>query len=468
MSASANTLTTQEREYLEQRGPIRYCVDPKWMPLEGIKNSQHIGISKSYISLFSQYLHHPFQLIETSSWRQSLDNLRADKCELLPLLNQTEERSIFMNFTAVYVMLPAVMVTQKGIKDVKTFADLEGKTVALVDGYRFQEVLARQNSNIIQVLVESESIALQMVANAEVDAMVGTLLLVSNEIKRLGLPYIQISSSPEYYDNLRVGVAKNQPILLSIMDKAVRSINDAQQDDIFRQWSTNAYTEEADYSNFWWGFFSVLFVSLFMGYRYYVLAMNSVHLDSKNFELDLKNRELLKLQEQLKKRNQKLEYLSTHDSLTNLVNRHFFEENVEKERNRAKRNANVMSLLLIDLDNFKIINDTFGHTAGDNVLFEVAKVLKQQVRSVDVVGRWGGEEFIILLPDTGLSDAVPLAERIREAVYHIDVIGLHKVSCSIGVMEFAPTEDLNTAFVQVDKALYKAKEAGRNRVETIE
>ncbi|MBC3766522.1 GGDEF domain-containing protein [Neptunicella marina] len=219
---------------------------------------------------------------------------------------------------------------------------------------------------------------------------------------------------------------------------------------------------------FWFWLATFVLVALFLAYRYYTLALHSLMLDSKNFELDLKNKALLDLQEQLRARNKKLEYLSTHDSLTSLANRHFFNETVLKELNRAVRHNSQLSLLLIDMDNFKAINDTYGHSEGDKVLIETAQVLKKQVRSIDIVGRWGGEEFIILLPNTSLKDATMLANRICEAVMEQNITPVQKISCSIGVSRFKDGDSLDTVFIRADKALYEAKALGKNRAESLE
>ncbi|MFC6441581.1 GGDEF domain-containing protein [Bowmanella sp. JS7-9] len=221
-------------------------------------------------------------------------------------------------------------------------------------------------------------------------------------------------------------------------------------------------TDQFWLSPWFWGMV-VITVFLIVGYRYYLLALQSVTLDSKNYELDLKNQELTSLKDRIQKRNQELEYLSTHDSMTGLLNRPFFEQMVEREQNRAYRSGQPLSLLLLDLDHFKQINDNFGHTEGDNVLKETAALLRKHLRSVDLIARWGGEEFTILLPDTPVHIAYELAERLRQHLANLLLPPVGHITCSIGVTGFEAKEKFEKVFLRADRALYQAKET-RNAV----
>ncbi|WP_438865171.1 diguanylate cyclase [Neptunicella sp.] len=466
-SAYAQTikLDQDEQNYLNQRHTINYCVDPDWLPIEGIVDGKHIGLSADYVAIFKQRLGVDFTLIPTSTWLETLNALRQNQCDIIPMLNSSAEREKYINFSSIYVTTPAALVSLKGKEDIKTLSDLNGKTLAITGGYRYQEMITRNYPDITIVLVESEREALKLVSRGHVHAMAGSLPFVIEQIKSLGLSNLIIFGAPNLNDKLRVGISPSEPLLHRIMEKVIASIDSTQRDNILRRWGVVSYNEGIGLADVWIWIVVALAVLLFLAYRYYTLAMHSVMLDSKNFQLDLKNQELLGLQEQLRKRNRKLEYLSTHDSLTALVNRSYFEEIVAKELNRSIRHNTSMCLMLIDLDSFKAVNDTYGHNVGDRVLIKTAQILKKQIRSIDVVGRWGGEEFIILLPDTILSDATALAERICKAVARNNIEPVGKVTCSIGVSVFKNGDSLDNVFLNTDKALYMAKENGKNRVE---
>jgi diguanylate cyclase (GGDEF)-like protein/hemerythrin-like metal-binding protein len=160
-----------------------------------------------------------------------------------------------------------------------------------------------------------------------------------------------------------------------------------------------------------------------------------------------------------------LEQLASTDLLTSAWNRRHFEEAVTGEIHRSIRYGHPVSLLLLDIDHFKRINDTFGHPVGDQVLREVASRIRSAIRLSDSLTRWGGEEFIVLMPNTGLSSATTLAERIREAISTYEFEGIGPVTASLGVADYLPSESREEWLDRADRAMYRAKDQGRNRVE---
>jgi len=166
--------------------------------------------------------------------------------------------------------------------------------------------------------------------------------------------------------------------------------------------------------------------------------------------------------------HEKVERLSIADGLTGLYNRRFLSERLEDEYSKAVRYETPLSILIMDVDFFKRVNDTFGHQVGDNALIMVARVLQQSVRETDVVGRYGGEEFVVLLPHTDFEKALTVAEKIRLAVSEtpIEGMGERRLSISIGAAGFPDIRATNIEELvhKADEALYRAKEGGRNQV----
>lgn len=154
------------------------------------------------------------------------------------------------------------------------------------------------------------------------------------------------------------------------------------------------------------------------------------------------------------------------DPLTGLNNRHFLSERGAELFTLCSRYNHPISLMVIDADHFKAVNDTYGHDAGDEVLKNLAKTLTAVARSTDIVARFGGEEFIILLPETESAGAVQLAERVRSRIEKAGTSGADEIAItvSIGVASYNGGDDFDALFRRADKALYAAKESGRNRV----
>lgn len=166
----------------------------------------------------------------------------------------------------------------------------------------------------------------------------------------------------------------------------------------------------------------------------------------------------------LKQNNAEFKKIATTDHLTGIYNRAYFDKKIENELHRFKRYDNIFSLLLIDIDHFKNINDTFGHTEGDNVLIKFAEVIKRNLRQTDIFARWGGEEFIVLIPYTNQENAIIVADKIRVEIQNYHFSNKYKITCSIGVTQTKKNDKKTTLFNRVDQALYKAKEDGRNKV----
>jgi diguanylate cyclase (GGDEF)-like protein len=170
----------------------------------------------------------------------------------------------------------------------------------------------------------------------------------------------------------------------------------------------------------------------------------------------------------LQEKNKELHKASTHDQLTGIPNRRLILERIAIAAAQAKKNGKAFSLAVIDVDDFKSINDQFGHDMGDRVLIQIANTLTSSIRAQDVCARWGGEEFMLLLPAIHGSQAVRIAERLRREVEQLLFKELSlsvKSSISIGVAEHQLNGNSNETITRADHALYEAKRNGRNKVE---
>lgn len=163
-------------------------------------------------------------------------------------------------------------------------------------------------------------------------------------------------------------------------------------------------------------------------------------------------------------RNDVLEHLAARDELTGLSNRRTLDETLALEVARAERYDRPLSIIMLDIDRFKAVNDTHGHPAGDSVLIETAERLRASLRISDIPGRWGGEEFMIICPETGLDTAAQLAERLRQKYETTAFSGVGSLTASFGVATHRKGRLAKDILRSADEALYRAKQAGRNQV----
>jgi diguanylate cyclase (GGDEF)-like protein/PAS domain S-box-containing protein len=189
-------------------------------------------------------------------------------------------------------------------------------------------------------------------------------------------------------------------------------------------------------------------------------------------DLETAQREHLETQERLRTTLREhadekviMAYLAIIDPLTRVLNRRGLSAQLAEELLRAQRYGSAFSVLLLDLHHFKAVNDEFGHDAGDAALLEVAQLLEEVCREPDIAGRWGGEEFMVILPESGPGAARDVASRVRERMEHEEFAGVGPLTASIGVASNRSGNSAESLLKRADRALYAAKSGGRNRVE---
>ncbi|MCP4118637.1 MAG: diguanylate cyclase [Desulfobacteraceae bacterium] len=250
-------------------------------------------------------------------------------------------------------------------------------------------------------------------------------------------------------------------------------IKGSNNDDV---WNHEGASLEVNVASPWWE--SKLFLGSLAGFAVFLISFLYM-LRVRSIELrNLKLREIVKKKtrklreanlflkaahEDLEIKNEELNRLSMTDTLTGLLNRRAIKPIIEKEMSRKNRFAHPVSFMILDLDNFKQVNDQYGHAAGDEVLSKVAGTIKSILRKTDSIARWGGEEFVVLAVDVDLIHAVAMAEKIRKTVMSICFERVRPVTVSIGIAEYHPDEDFQQWYNRADSALYKAKNEGRNR-----
>lgn len=234
-------------------------------------------------------------------------------------------------------------------------------------------------------------------------------------------------------------------------------------------------------------FFEIILFSFLLAYRINALSQKSFaakkallqqqkterirlfhEVAEKTTALNRANRQLQKELESKKILEKQLKHQASTDVLTNLMNRRAFMNAFSKEMERIKRNPSDLACLILDIDHFKKVNDTYGHHIGDEVIRTITEHMVKYTRSVDIIGRIGGEEFAILMPNTDLDSAYLIADRLRENIAKDEMTFEHKtiqVTVSIGLTQMKEEEeDMQTILQRSDAALYEAKETGRNRV----
>ncbi|MEN8303625.1 MAG: GGDEF domain-containing protein [Campylobacterota bacterium] len=192
------------------------------------------------------------------------------------------------------------------------------------------------------------------------------------------------------------------------------------------------------------------------------------YIDSKNLELVAINRTLedrvVQRTQELKEATDKLEEIERTDILTDIHNRYSIMKILDAEVDRAKRYNNPLTIFMYDVDNFKRVNDIHGLRVGDDTLYNLTKVVKDSLRDIDIVGRYGGKEFLVIMPSTLLSDAIDVAQRVCKSVSDHKFSQIEHLTISVGLVELQRDETMDMLFTRADRLLVKSKNGGRNRV----
>ena len=431
-------LTPAERQFLDRKGRITLCVDPDWMPLEKIEQGRHIGIAADYMAILQTRLGVPFVLVPTRNWEQSVEYAKARKCDIFSLAMPTQARLEYMAFTRPYLRLPLVLATANREPFVADITVLTDKRLGVVKDYAFGEILRKDHPDLDIRDVASVEEGLDQVERGELYGFIGTLATVGYALQKRH-PELKIAGKFDQYWQLGVGVRNDQPLLFSAFQKAVDTLSRRQSQEILNRWISVKYDKAIDYSLIWEGLVVTALLIIFLLYRQRILQKH--------------NRELLEL--------------TRTDALTGVGSRHYLDQELNRLMNHYQRYDTPFSIMLIDMDDFKAVNDRFGHPTGDRVLIEFVGLVHQHLRKTDIFGRWGGEEFLLICPNTTLPQAETLAERIRNATDVHDFKATATQTVSIGIAVCDSRELTSARLVSIaDKALYAAKTAGRNRVMT--
>jgi diguanylate cyclase (GGDEF)-like protein len=440
---------------------INYCVDPAWAPYESIKNNQHEGISKEYLNIISQKSSFSFNLIPTNDWQQTIQFVQENKCQLLAMLNQSPERNEYLRFTDVYFRAPNALYGHYDQNMVGNLSSITTQSVAVVFDYRMYHYLKNTFPKMNIVSVKNEYEGLTKVEEKEIDYFVGSYYSANKIIQESSLSKLRIVGIAELEDNLRIGVNKDSAYLLPQLNQAISKFTEQDHQKVFTYFKAMNFIHKTDYT-------LLIFLALVFGTLFIILYSGYSRSIRFNKALASKNHTLKKLHTQLDVKNKQLAELAIRDPLTMLYNRAHLAEMINQQIKLKDRYNTSSCLIMIDIDDFKQVNDQLGHKLGDDILKSLSAVLIHCARNSDIVARWGGEEFVLLCPETDIDEAVRLAKRFQKALSEINHDALPKVTCSIGIAELHAKDSADEWFISADNAMYQAKEQGKDSISTLE
>ncbi len=457
--------TAEEENYLHRKGVLKLCVHPDYMPYEKYTAAEgYQGVAADFIDIFRKALPVPVQIVPTDSWQDSVAAVNSGACDLLSFVNANRELRETMNFTDKYMSDNIVIVAGSDVIYLDGMNSLDGKRVGIVADAPYRNLLERSYPQIDWEPAASLTEVLNLVEDGSLYAAVGPLLRVTRGIRESGLSAVKIIVQTGMHVDFQMGVRKDEVLLREIMNKVIASVDEQSRNQIMRRW----YVVDLQYVMNWgllWKIGGVILVILCL-LLYNVVSARRYNrsLTAANSALLVRNTELSALKEELERKNIALKQLAITDKLTGLNNRTKLDRSLLSEINRFERFGHEFGIILLDIDHFKSINDSYGHRIGDEVLVELATILRGNTRSTDVIGRWGGEEFLIICPETDRVNIQGVAQKLRRYIELYEFRCTSGITASMGVSMVMANDSPENLIERADKALYNAKNNGRNMV----
>ncbi|MDC7218399.1 MAG: diguanylate cyclase [Spirochaetales bacterium] len=461
-------LTTEEQAWIDAHPQIRVANEMDWPPFDYNVSGEPRGLAIDYINLLAEKSGIELQFIYGYSWHELNELFMDKKIDLMPVYYKNEFRESFTLYSPSYFKAQLAILINKDNRnwDVDSPENLIG--IEKSNGSIF--ILEKIYPGTIVELEYKEDMVRKLALN-ELDALIGNPFVMyhvarENQIDSISLAgYVPLEDEDREKTAFHLGVRDDWPMLLQILEKAQDRVSLDEMKEITSRWADISIVRKVNWRIFVQAAGGVTLILLLLLWYNRILkrrvADKTKELQSLNDELEIKIEQRTKA---LKEANIALEEMAMVDPLTGLKNRRAMDVLIEQEIQRSKRFDRPVSILVLDLDKFKRINDDWGHSKGDAILSAVGKTLLSLLRATDYSARWGGEEFLILASETDETNAFLLGEKIRKAIEDMENPELPDITVSIGVTQYEKGEEFSHWFERADSALYAGKESGRNRV----
>lgn len=437
-------LSIKEQKYL-QDNPIQLLTNSNFPPFTISTKEGLGGIEIDYWKLINKKLNSSikFKIIEknNTALKEIENNIHNIKYAY-----DTLDYNSYTNLSSTISEIKIGIATLNDKEFISDISELNGKKIAIVKyGSNYQR-LKKKYPNIEYIEVSSLQVAFKLLLARKVFGLIGQIPSLSYNLTQNRLTNIKISGAFSKKFEMKLLINNQNKILLSILNKTIKSITQDEKNKIINKYYSIIYQSPVDYLSIYKIVIPLLLIILI------------VIITNRKLNNEVNQRKLI--EEELNK-------VINIDSLTNIFNRRKIESLYNEEVIRARRYNRELSIIFFDIDNFKLINDQFGHAIGDEVLVKLSTIIKNNIRSTDFFGRWGGEEFIIILPETNKEKAHNVAhilkDRINSSCFNID----KKVTCSFGVSQFEETDSTDSLLIRADNAMYYVKRNGKNEVKVV-
>jgi len=445
------TLNEQEESYIKENSEIKVGVLNSLAPTAFVnEQGQFDGIDRDVLDLISLRTGLHFLYQSYDSWHQLYQSMLDGEVDMLTSITPTEMRRTELLFTNSYWHTPWVIFHPQHFGQQAKLKNFYGKQLAIVKGHYLIDFLRENHPLITLKMVNNRKDALVVLQQGQVDGVIETIASATQLLKQESLVSLTISVVEDMpISKSHLGVQLNNVLLTSIIDKGLASISAQEKSSIYEKWFSIDISTGLDKK--------VVLRVAFQVAILIIVVLGIIIMWNRRLKAEITHRK------QLEKR---MKHMATHDELTGLANRVLLKDRINTAIEFHHRQSLMMAVLFLDLDGFKIINDTHGHDVGDELLQQVARRLQSCVRKSDTVVRFGGDEFVLLL--TGLhhvNEAKLVAEKVLyllQAPFELSATTI-QIGCSIGIALY-PNDGSNDVDLlkEADTLMYKVKATGKN------
>lgn len=425
------------------------------------------GYAIELFDLIAKEAHLDYKFVLANNFQEIIQLLQEGKVDIIPNISISSERQSLLFFTQPTDDFLVNIYKLSSSTKIENLDDIHDKRVGLVRNNICTKILNQKYTQIKQRFYMDYKALINGLLNKEVDVFCYPKPLIDFEntehssIVSLGKALVEIKRG--------VGVTKENFDVLPLLDEAITNLKlTGELSKLHKKWfNKKSYIELTRSETIFLvlSFFGISFTTLvvivyFINKKKWLMTNDMLQKEVKKQtqRLEEQNQELTRLQEELKEQLNK-------DALTNIYNRKFYNQKLLEMLSLFERYGSVFSFVIFDIDDFKKINDTFGHALGDRVLIELTQMVNQHIRITDYLFRIGGEEFVILFANTELEDAHKVAEKLRENIEkELTTLNNHTVTVSMGLTQVHKEDNAQSIFKRADELLYQAKKSGKNQV----
>ena len=428
-------LNEKQLEYLENN-KFTLLIENNKVPFSFKNTNEIIGIEIDFWKLISNKLSKPFNIEEML--KNEFLNIFTSSIKTKFIYSFEKKHSNKYLLSNSIAQIPIALATKDKVNYISDLSSLKSISIGVLKDLDLISTLKKDYPEINFIEITSIEDGMRKIKENKLFALIDNLYTLSHKIEEFKIDELKINNTLKYKIDMYLETDRKHEEFIKIINNAIFTLTEKEKSTILNNYQLILYHKNIDLFyvlKFIIPLVILLTIFAFLNYR-------------------LKN--------EIKRRKQieiKLSNFANNDSLTNIYNRRKIEELCENELKRSERYENELSLIFFDINDFKIINDRLGHHKGDEVLIKIANIISQNIRSSDYFGRWGGDEFLIVLPQTNISKTKNIIEtlenKLKDSDFNLDKN--MKISCSFGLAEYEKNDTLDSLLRKADDSMYKIK-----------